>query len=116
MHAFRPRFLPALLWLVLAVAPAWSVRAQGQPDDGFMQTVAAKFFLWDSDHDQTLTVEELDAAIQDPANTGRAAAVLAALKRAARSTNFTLPPLTLANIRRLADSPPATNRPDLRGM
>jgi hypothetical protein len=116
MDGFRQRFLPALLGLLLAAAPSWSARAQGKTDDGFMQAVTAKFILWDTDYDQTLTVEELDAAIQDPANTGRAAAALAALKRASSSTNYTLPPLTLANIRTLANSPPATNRPNLLGM
>jgi hypothetical protein len=116
MHGIRQQFLPALLWLLLAAAPSWSVRAQGKPDDGFMQTVIAKFILWDTDHDQTLTAEELDAAVQDPGNKGRAAAVLATLKRASASTNYTLPPLTLDNIRKLAFGPPATNRPDLLGL
>ncbi len=72
--------------------------------------------MWDQNHDQILSVEELDAAIEDAGNTGRAAAALAALKRATLSTNYTLPPLTLANIRRLASSPPATNRPNLAAL
>jgi hypothetical protein len=116
MNPFRQCCTTALLWLLLAAAPSLSVRAQAKSDDGFMQTVNARFILWDTDHDNVLTVEELDAAVQDPGNTGRAAAALAALKRAASSTNYTLPPLTLASIRQLANSPPATNRPDLKGL
>jgi thiol-disulfide isomerase/thioredoxin len=116
MNNVRQRILPALGWLLLAAAPAWSVRAQVNAADAFMQTVASNFFTWDRDHDQTLSVGELDAAIEDPANRGQAAAALAALKRASRSTNYALPPLTLDNIRQLAGSRPATNRPDLRGL
>ncbi|HEY3862749.1 MAG TPA: C2 family cysteine protease [Verrucomicrobiae bacterium] len=112
-----PRLVPTFwrLFPVLLLAAAFSgnARAQQKPDASFVQTVAAKFFLWDTDRDQALSEAELDAAIENPGNTGRAAAALAALKRAARSTNYTLPPLTLANIRKLANSPPATNRPDL---
>jgi hypothetical protein len=116
MPGFRRRFLPAVLGLLLAALPTWNVHAQGQPGDDFLPTVAARFFMWDQNHDQILSVEELDAAIEDAGNTGRAAAALAALKRASLSTNYTLPPLTLANIRRLASSPPATNRPNLPAL
>jgi hypothetical protein len=116
MLGFRQHFLPALLWLVLVAAPSWDVRAQSKPDDGFMRTVTAKFILWDTDYDQTLSAEELDAAVQDPGNTGQAAAALAALKRASSSTNYTLPPLTLANIRLLANSSPRSTQPNLLGM
>jgi hypothetical protein len=115
MNGYRQRILPALLCLLLA-APSFNLRAQVKPDDGFLQAVTAKFILWDTDYDQILSATELDAAIQDPGNTGRAAAALAVLKRAWSSTNYTLPPLTLANVRQLANSPPATNHPNLLGM
>jgi hypothetical protein len=106
----------SLACLLLAAGPSWSARAQGKTEDTFVQTVTAKFFMWDSDHDNALSMEELDAAIQDPGNTGRAAAALATLKRAASVTNCTLPPLTLANIRQIANRPTSTNLPDLKRL
>jgi thiol-disulfide isomerase/thioredoxin len=116
VNGIRQRFVPALLWLLLVTAPTWNIRAQTNSDDAFIKAVSAGFLTWDKDHDQTLSLDELDAAIENPANKGQAAAALAALKRAARSTNYTLPALTLANICQLARNPPATNQPDLHGM
>ncbi len=78
-----------------------------------MQAVAARFYAWDLDHNETLSMAELDVAIKDPANTGRSAAALAALKRASLSTDYTLPPLTFNNIRELASRPPAKHQPNL---
>jgi hypothetical protein len=97
----------------MAVTLSCVGRAQANPGDAFIEALTPKFSLWDKDHDQILSVEELDAAIKDPANTGPAAAALAALRRASRSTNYTLPPLTLTNICELAAKPPATNQPNL---
>jgi hypothetical protein len=95
------------LLLLLAVTPQYRVCAQGKTVDAFMEAVAARFYAWDLDHNETLSAEELDVAIKDPANTGRSAAALAALKRASLSTNYTLPPLTFYNIRELASRPQA---------
>jgi hypothetical protein len=108
----RQGFLPALL-LLLAVTPSGSVRAQDKTGDEFMAAVAARFYAWDLDHNESLSTAELDVAIKDPANTGRSAAALAALKRASLSTNYGLPPLTFNNIRELASRPPARNQPNL---
>ena len=60
--------------------------------------------------------QELDAAIEDPTNTGPAAAALAALKRASRSTNSPLPVLTLDSIRELAAPPPPPKQPKLNSL
>ena len=113
MTGFRQRFLTALLLLFLATARPLAVWAQTNADDSFFKAIATNFLTWDKDHNKSLSVEELDAAIEDPGNKGQAAAALAALKRASRSTNYTLPPLTLENIRRLATNTPATNQPNL---
>lgn len=113
MTGFRQRLLPALLLLLLATMWLPSVWAQTNADDGFFKAVATHFLTWDKDHNQILSVGELDAAIEDPANKGHAAAALAALKRASRSTNYTLPPLTLDNIRQLATNRAATSQPNL---
>lgn len=108
----RRGFLPALV-LLLAVTPPCCVRAQDKTSDLFMQAVAARFYAWDLDHNQALSMAELDVAIKDPANTGRPAAALAALKRASLSTDCTLPPLTFNNIRELVSRPPAKHQPNL---
>jgi len=109
----RQGLLPALLLLLLAVTPSGSVRAQDKTGDEFMAAVAARFYAWDLDHNQSLSIAELDVAIKDPANTGRSAAALAALKRASLSTDYTLPLLTFNNIRELAFRPPARHQPNL---
>jgi len=109
----RQGVLATLLLLFLPVAPSWSVRAQDKTGDQFVEAVAARFYAWDLDHNQTLSMPELDVAIKDPVNTGRSAAALAALKRASLSTNYTLPPLTFNNIRELAGRPPAGHQPNL---
>jgi hypothetical protein len=106
-------FLPALWLMLLAVAPPCSIRAQTNAGDQFMEAIAARFYAWDLDHNETLSIQELDVAIKDPANTGRSAAALAALKRASLATNFTLPPLTFNNIRELALRPPVKHQLNL---
>jgi tetratricopeptide (TPR) repeat protein len=116
MTGFRQLFLPALWLLLLATATPLTVGAQTNDDDSFFKAITAKFSTWDKNHNQSLSVGELDAAIEDPANTGQAAAALAALKRASRSTNYTLPLLTLQNIRQLATNTPATNQPNLQRL
>jgi hypothetical protein len=93
--------------------PSLGVRAQDKTVGQLMEAVAARFYAWDLDHNQTLSIEELNVAIKDPANTGRSAAALAALKRASLSTNFTLPALTFNNIRELALRPAAGHQPNL---
>ena len=109
----RQGFLPALLLLLLAVTPSCSVRAQDKTGGPFIEAVAARFYAWDLDHNETLSMEELDVAIKDPANSDQSAAALAALKRASLSTNYTVPPLTFNNIRELAGRPPARHQPNL---
>ncbi|HEY3863573.1 MAG TPA: redoxin domain-containing protein [Verrucomicrobiae bacterium] len=108
--------LRALLWVALAAAPCARVWAQTNTRNDFARAVTAGFQAWDRNHNHILSEEEVDAAIEDSANTGPAAAALAALKRAARSTNYTLPALTLSNICEFAAAPSATNRPDFRSM
>src|ERR1700722_3963496 len=106
-------FYPALLLLLLAVAPTGSVVAQNKGVNPFMKAVAARFYAWDLDHNETLSIKELDVAVKDPANTGHSAAALAALKRLTLYTNETLPQLTFSNIRWLASRTVARNQPNL---
>jgi hypothetical protein len=109
----RQRLFPALLLLFLALTPFNSVRAQEKTVDQFMAAISSRFYAWDLDHNQTLSMDELDAAIKDPANTGRPAAALAALKRASLSTDYSLPPLTFSAIRWLAGRKPDKRQPNL---
>jgi thiol-disulfide isomerase/thioredoxin len=113
---FPPTFFARVVVAVRGLRAVVEPSGADQCHQRFYQGGHRQFFTWDTNHDQTLSVTELDNAIEDPANTGPAAAALAALKRASRSTNYTLPPLTLSNICQLAGSPPATNGPDLPGM
>jgi hypothetical protein len=107
------RFLPVMFLLILVFAPTCSLHAQGKADDQFLAAVDANFHAWDTDRNQFLSTGELDAAIKDPANTGPAAAALAALKNATLSTNFNMPPLTIFNIYQLVSRRTDTNQPNL---
>lgn len=90
--------LPALLFLLLAFrAFADGENAKGQSND-FISVVTANFCAWDTDHDGTLSKQELAAAIKNPENKGAMAAALAALKRGRVPGE-----LTTANLRHLPD-------------
>jgi hypothetical protein len=106
---FRSEFICLRPWLnaacacvlLLAVARATGGETTNQPAPAFLDVVAAHFAAWDTNHDRTLSTQELDAAIENPANQGPVAAALATLRKAGLATNA--PPLTLAGIRKLAD-------------
>ena len=72
--------------------------------------MTAHFAQWDSDHDGTLSTQEVDKAVSDPQTTGKTAAAIVALKRSLRSKTFTPPVLTLDNITRCIPMPK-----DMRG-
>lgn len=111
-YARTQRLFPILL-LALTLALSNSIKAQEKASDQFMEAVAARFYSWDLDHNQTISVQELDIAIKDHANKGRSAAALAALKRASLATNFALPALTFNNIRWLVNKPSSNGLPFL---
>jgi hypothetical protein len=99
--------------MLIGVTSFSNVCAQDKTSDQLIEAVAARFYIWDLDHNETLSIAELDVAIKDPANTGRSAAALAALKRASLASNFTLPALTFNNIRWLAGLAPSNHQPNL---
>ena len=82
----------------------------------FIGVVEQHYADWDKNQDGTLSPEELNTVVADPTTTGSQAAAVAALKRAGRSKRYTLPPLSLDNIRQLAAQPPATNTANLPRM
>lgn len=114
----RPRRSPALPlaagWL-LALAAGPAPAQAPTPEPKFADVVADRFAGWDRDGDGTLSGPELDAAVADPANTGDAAAAVAALDRADRNRKrVPLPdPLTLAAIRDVVAQKPGPRVPAL---
>lgn len=97
MSPSKQFFLTVFLLLFLLAAPSRSESISPDFNSRFMDVVAKNFSTWDTNQDQTLSREELDAAIQDPANKGPAAAALAVLKRAGGSRPLTLEKLRQAN-------------------
>ncbi len=95
-------------------AAAVAASKKFQADDPFLFAVTANFRHWDQDNDQALSVGELEEAIGNRSYKGAAAAALVALRTVAVATNFTGPPLTLANIRKLSKASAAPDQPDLR--
>jgi hypothetical protein len=118
MRSLRTGLVTSLLGAVLLVAaPRFaSPQLATKSADQFANVVAQSFMAWDNDRDGRISPEELDAAVVDKHTTGKEAAAVAALKRAARSMRSKLPPLTLDNIRQLSSSNPGTNRINLPRM
>lgn len=99
---------------VLILVPLTALAAD-PPKPAFADRVKASFAGWDADKDGTLTREEIDRAVADPAVKGADAAAVVALKRAVRNTKYKLPPLTRDAVVGLAANP-GKDRPDLGGM
>jgi hypothetical protein len=109
-----PRTGAALAFLL---AGAWVMVGRAEPvapPPSFSEVVAAAFAGWDTDHDGTLSVAELDALVANPEVKGRTAAAAATLKRASRDPKP--PTFTLPAIRELAAAPPRADAPDYNRM
>lgn len=110
---FFIRFLlTAVAWALCGNSPVQGGSASAARQE-FVETVSQYFPRWDTDHDQILSAQELDAAIQDSTYTGRAAAALVALKKISIATNYSPPLLTLDRIRQMAGYPPKGGEPSL---
>lgn len=91
----------------------WTSAAHAEPAahaPSFIEIVEASFARWDTDHDGTLSVAELDVIVANPEVKGRTAAAVAALKRATRAPQP--PNLTLPAIRKSAAESKPVNAPD----
>jgi len=97
------RLCLVLMGMGLLASTAWSQAVTNKYASAWLGEVATNFPAWDLNHDRTLSMDELDAAIQNPAIKGAAAAALAALRQAGLSSNA--PALTLRNLRKLASNP-----------
>lgn len=83
----------------------------------FLEEIATHFKAWDADHDQVLSVAEIEKGVASPEFEGPAAAAIASLRRAVRTKEYKLPPLTLEAIQKLVPKPKErADLPDLDGM
>jgi hypothetical protein len=108
---FRRALGLALLLALPAAAPTRGADAS----TGFPAQVKDHFARWDRNKDGTLSRDEIDRLVADPAVKGPEAAAVVALKRAVRNIRYTLPPLTRNTLAELA-AKRAKDGPDLNGM
>ncbi len=103
---------PHLLLAFLAASVLHSHAASA-----FLDAVAGWFSAWDADHDGVLSIPEIEHAVASPEFKGPEAAALASLRRAVRTRDYKLPPLTLESIRKLVPwTEGRKDRPNLEGM
>jgi hypothetical protein len=76
--------------------------------DGFLDQVRESFSAWDSDHDGTLSADEIERALDDPAVKGPAAAAAASLRRAIRA-NPQISPVTIDRLAAAVNDPASAN-------
>jgi hypothetical protein len=97
----------SLILLLITTAPLAATAAAT-----FVQSALAGFDSWDADHDGSLTLAELDAAVASPSVTGEAAAAAAALDRAARSKKHPIAAFTRDDLPRLVSTLKITDARD----
>jgi hypothetical protein len=94
----------------------WAIASAGTAST-FLAEVDAHFKTWDADHDKVLSVAEIERGVASAEFKGAAAAAIASLRRAVRTKEFKLPPLTLEAIRKLVPKPKdRKDAPDLEVM
>lgn len=108
------RLIPLLT--ILSGSLALAANAPTSSKTEFLALVDAHFATWDADGDGTLTAAELGALAPKPEITGREAAAVAALKRAATNRKATPPVLTQESIAELANQKGDKNSPNLVSM
>ena len=99
-HRSRP-FALVLVALTGGAAPATTPTG-----NGFLQQVRARFQQWDGDHDGTLSADEIERALADPANAGPAGAAAATLRRSFYSYSK-FRPITLSHLTAAVDHDPS---------
>ncbi|QDU25924.1 hypothetical protein ETAA8_09960 [Anatilimnocola aggregata] len=113
-HSWQPRLA---LYAIVVASLACGVRrgATAEPAE-FLEQINLNFAAWDQDSDGVLSVPEIDTASADAKVTGKAAAALAALKRASRVAKYKSPLMNKANIEAFATGKPADDKPNLTSM
>ena len=87
-----------------------------EASSGFIAALTASFPSWDSDHDGTLAMIEIDQALADPTIKGDAAAALAVVKRLARGKTWAAIPRTTAELSQQTASVKTKGGPDITAM
>lgn len=101
----------------LFVAGLLAATLQAQAKPVFLDEVDAHFKTWDADHDGILSTTEIEHGVASPQFKGPTAAAIASLRRAVRTREYKLPPLTLVNIQKLVPKPKhKSDQPDLEDM
>jgi hypothetical protein len=94
-----------LLTVAAGVLVVGMVDAEPAPSSQFLEQVRTHFAAWDRDHNGELSRDEINLSVIDPKVTGPAAAAVAALQRAARSSKYRLPALTPDNLAKCVPLP-----------
>jgi hypothetical protein len=88
-------FMFAFLPLILVGGGIFAaVPASGPAHTPFVTVLLRDFDSWDTNHDGTLSLDEINHVVVDPSVKGDDAAAAAAIKLLLRSKKFQLPPLT----------------------
>lgn len=117
-----PRYVSLLILLAsinLALPPAVSAQAKPTAAMEFVEQVEKHFKAWDKDGDGKLSSKEIDDLVDEPQIKGKAAAAVAALKRADRAKKTApLPPFTREYFQNYAKmkGPDKQTVPDFGGM
>jgi hypothetical protein len=99
------------------VAALLGITSQTHATAAFLGEVKAHFSAWDTDHNGLLSTPEIEQGVASPQFKGPTAAAIASLRRAVRTPEYKLPPLTLENIQKLVPRPKdQRDLPDLDGM
>lgn len=100
-----------LLPTLLAITP-WAAGASA-----FLTEVDTHFKAWDTDHDGSLSVVEIENSVASPQFKGPAAAAIASLRRIVHSPDHKLPPLTQETLHKLVPRPKdSKGLPELEDM
>ncbi|WP_395751957.1 hypothetical protein [Prosthecobacter sp.] len=101
----------------LFLAGLLALSCQTPATAAFLNEVQANFSAWDSDQDGVLSTAEIERGVASPLFKGPAGAAIASLRRAVRTPDFKLPPLTLVNIEKLSlNAKDQRDVPDFEGM
>ncbi|WP_395738789.1 hypothetical protein [Prosthecobacter sp.] len=103
--------------LSLFLAGLLALSCQTCATAAFLSEVKTHFSAWDADHDGVLSTAEIERGVASPQFKGPAGAAIASLRRAVRTSEYKLPPLTLENIQKLTPKPQEQkDTPDFDGM
>ena len=103
------------LALCFCIAATSRIDASDGPGE-FFAALTASLPSWDSDHDGTLAMSEIDQALSDPQIKGDSAAALAVVKRLARSKTWSAIPRSLDELSKVASVAKTKEGPDIAKM